>query len=597
MGRLWWPIVLFILVIVCSISANAWKTIEINQNLAKCIQSMIRNDNATPIKYILISTETDSKSEKLKFLEIVDQLLASNDLDVVFEIDNKNPDKILEFPVHRRILFVDSVKSFRRLIDYQRSHTNDVSGNFQYFYVILPSNVDDLEYIVQQITAFCLANMIADVNILVSNTEGCVTIYSYYPFTPGNCRNSKPVIENYYKNGSFKWIKAVFPLKLMNLWQCPLSVIVWDESPFIINAKKPDRRSGVDIEFLNFFKNNMNVTWNFINIESGPGEIYSNGTISKGFKMLNERRGDLMACGSVLDSKRISRFAATQFYYGKSARIILKPPEKYGPLSVLLFPFDKFTWLIVFLVIVGKWNFEALWNRISKKLYFSKRLSLKALMPVWLLGVLIIRSSYEGSLYKYLHDNPLKKLPQNLNEAITDGYTLIVQKNFYYNYGQKLLMEIDKSSILLIDLPIEEIHKYFTKIKNGKYTLLSSGDYLAGYRSHKSPLREKYQSLIVSDEVILMFYTGIYMPKFSFLTAVLNKQIACIYSSGLAIKVHRDIILNEMKRRKFIAGRNLPVKMSTEHFFGAFQILAGMLVIAGCVFLIEIVSVRNRTTK
>lgn len=109
---------------------------------------------------------------------------------------------------------------------------------------------------------YCWSNHIINCNIQYQNHLGEVLMYTYFPFTPSKCGDTKPQFINQFINDS--WLSSTFfHGKLNNFYGCPLVVMVRDVAPYLYRSR--DRNGlftykGFEMEMIRHLAKRMNFT-------------------------------------------------------------------------------------------------------------------------------------------------------------------------------------------------------------------------------------------------------------------------------------------------------------------------------------------------
>ncbi|XP_055919395.1 uncharacterized protein LOC129951325 [Eupeodes corollae] len=567
--------------------------VSLENNLAECLQEMVVLENLNYKRTIRISVESEvNKSIKWYFGDAVDRFLRLNTVNNItvelrFNSENHSP-----YAIHTRILFVDSFETLRSLVHRQRSHAKDVTGIYQFYYIVLPledlSN-NSLQRTLNQIMDFCLRSLIVHVNVFVENSNGTITIYTYYPFSEKKCRDPTPVIYNRFSNGTFDWNKPSFPLKIDNFWKCPLIAVFSDEPPFVVIDG--DNVSGFDRYFLNDLAASLNFTFRIVRAPENTGKILSNGTITGAFKLLNDGNGDLMLGGSVCTQERKANFAATTDYLSTYLVVIVRRPQEFSSLEILMFPFDVFTWFTLMGVLAAKWIGHAVWKNVTHEGIRIGRYSPKIHILSWLFSIMILRSSYEGSIFNFIHSRPRRSVPYDLEGTIAAGYTFIARMS--YSSVLTPFAELLPMKLVFVDVSFLEIFDEFDS-RDNQFALVTLAEHLIEHK--EDPTR--YQRYTSIKKPILYNIICVYMPKFSFLTEVLNKRIKQMTDYGHLKKIY-DKVVGDNIRKKDSVERQRPIEivMSMHQIAGAFQLLFALTAVAVGLFLMELMTVNSRGMK
>ncbi|XP_055851519.1 uncharacterized protein LOC129915852 [Episyrphus balteatus] len=424
----------------------------------------------------------------------------------------------------------------------------------------------------------CFREHIINVNILVDDVNSSTTIYSYYPFNQERCKDTTPIVYDRYKNGVFERNTSSFPKKLSNLWMCPLEMVVW-EIPGFLSIDNQNEISGIEVRYLETLADIMNFTLKAVFSPKARGTVFENGTITGAFKLINDGIGDVMAGVTLCLELRTRHFACSNEYKRTYFVVLLKRSKTYHNLETLLLPFDKTSWLLILLFFIGKWILRNISEHNSSINFgeMSKRIGIF----VWIFSILIIRSSYEGSVFKFMHNRPRKHLPQSFEEANKSGYTFFCES---INYG--LIQDFTNLSNNLkpLDLsPLQFLEEFLKFDKDEKYAAIIEEMTLGIYNQDYTKLERFY----MIKKPILQYPLCLYMPKFSFLTEEFNKHIENLNANGLTKERYHIVVNDELKRN---SSKIKPVKV--KYLKGTFGFLQTFLGISFGIFILEVFSRR-----
>lgn len=260
-----------------------------------------------------------------------------------------------------------------------------------------------------------------NVLILVPSLQN-VRAYNVRPYTPKDCMSTAPV-ELDLKEAD---IYDLYPRRLKNLHGCPLSVIVWDIVPYMkVHWEKShprDQLKGMDGTVLNIVAAKMNFSLRLMRNEPADligGTAYVNGTLTGAFKMLRERRANFTLGCAACTPERSTYLAATGPYSQMAYVMVMRPRSGYSMYEVMLFPFNGYAWLLLALLTSLRWLLGRHW-----------RLPSPALVG-WMLWIFVIRASYEASVFNFIHNSPVKPLPQTFEQMLALGFRFITDHATY----------------------------------------------------------------------------------------------------------------------------------------------------------------------
>ena len=224
---------------------------------------------------------------------------------------------------------------------------------------------------------------------------------------------------------------------LRNFNQCPLSVAVVETEPFVIvNRSTPVWSvTGIDVDILNMLSKRLNFRYKLVfpPENESRGLIYPNGTVTGAMGLVLDHKADITIGAYQLNSERSSLMQPSFVYLHTGLRFAIQPPQDLNsPLKHLIGPFKMDLWIFLGgmlvtgnLVIFGlklsppsfrrfmigghvnrtptlnMWNVFlgnaiVFWNGQDRRALSTFA---KTLFVIWSLGCLILRNSYQGSLY------------------------------------------------------------------------------------------------------------------------------------------------------------------------------------------------------
>lgn len=181
---------------------------------------------------------------------------------------------------------------FRLTYESITAESFDYSG---YYTIVVTEFTETNSSIIQNILEDCWERHIINVNILVpqKDTRSQVRLYTYFPFTPFNCEKVRPVIWNYFDEGRLVYLnKQLFPHKIKNLYQCPLTVVTVEIPPYIfiggVHTNNTLTVQGIDANLINLLAEEMNFKLIVLLPDDMPtrGIIHKNGTVTGAFGMV-----------------------------------------------------------------------------------------------------------------------------------------------------------------------------------------------------------------------------------------------------------------------------------------------------------------------
>lgn len=384
-------------------------------------------------------------------------------------------------------ILILTVISFNFRLIYHKMVTRGGFDYTGYFTIVLTEINSNRVDLVKKILIDCWQMYITNV-IVIANIEtgNKCAIYSYFPFTPYFCAKVVPSILNYYTNNSFQYdINYLFPEKMDNLFGCPVTVATFQTEPHIILTERNDTTYsvwGIDGILLTVLSQFMHFK-PVIRVPSdgmNRGSAYVNGTKTGALKMviyssiflhfgklkdLNfkckvfEGEADITIGAFGFSKSRNEYLQYTNPYYYTPIIFALSMPRPYTSIEQLFFPFKYIIWscigamfsiglvVVVFLkyvgntkslaFVVGKRNRMPFMNMINTFFGGSIQLSPKRnfaryVFMIWMIGCIVLRNSYQGTLFTFLQQPKAKPVPSTLNELLEKNCTILASKTSYF---------------------------------------------------------------------------------------------------------------------------------------------------------------------
>lgn len=351
------------------------------------------------------------------------------------------------------LLFVDSYESFLQVF---RLMTPEYF-NYQGFYlIVITEYTSDQYYMMQQIFEMLWAKYIVNVNIIWATpmNHNEAIMFTYYPYTDFYCGKAYPIQLNQYRVNRWLHLHSVhFPNKIQNLYGCKLKVSTFPTAPFMMADHDengdliPD---GIDGILLRVLAQRMNFTVDLLLVEDLWGKIYDNGTVTGSVKLVVEKQVNFTIGYFATTAIRNKIMTSSYVYFTSNLIFIVPPGRLLSSFEKLFYPFKYIIWslvtsicLIGFLVIAvlkfqsirtqnfvyGPGNQSPCLNIVN--IFFGGSLHLlptrnfaRYLLGVFMIYCFIVRSSYQGALFKFMQSDSREQPVSNIDEML--------QRDFYF---------------------------------------------------------------------------------------------------------------------------------------------------------------------
>ncbi|KAL7036918.1 hypothetical protein ACKWTF_008994 [Chironomus riparius] len=379
------------------------------------------------------------------------------------------------------VLLVDNIEAFRDVEE------QIVIDNFQKaifpIVILLNGNFTDVHEIFTSFWFKTIYNIMALINL-----NGTMLL-SFEPYEdPMNCGHTTPKVINKFQDGKFLK-KLTLIKKFNNLNLCPITVTTFVNAVAVWKQMQPDgffKINGYEINMINTIAEMLNFTLD-LKFRDGIqqwGVIYENGTCTRGFADLKESKTDVAMGNLFLRESRIKYFDSSAPYMNYPVFFVLSPEKKFNKFEKLLNPFKAPVWITLLMtfwfgvgvILVISLKFKLLRSFVygdgvnhpitnlflvfigSPLPVLPKNNFARFILMMISILCLIIRSLYQGSLYKFLQSDGRHKEPQTIAELVEKEYTFIMSESnmdLIYKYRSKVHIAT-KPADGYIDMDLDE---------------------------------------------------------------------------------------------------------------------------------------------
>jgi hypothetical protein len=405
------------------------------------------------IKTTTINIYQSFSSEKSYEIQsdIINEVLRNINHEVDFHIENDKDSQLHGRQRKHSIFVVDSYDSFRKIFNKMNLELFDYEGFYLIVYTELTNNII---YESERILKDCWNYHIVNSNILIRNSydRNEIVILTFFPWGDGYCDKVQPVYLDGYQSNKSNDGLDFFPDKTANFYRCPLKVATFEWLPFMQLIKLENNSydiSGLEGVMLKRLSEIMNFTIDLTIVPDKWGVPYSNGTLTGAIKLIYENKANLTVGYFAQTIARDKYMKTGLFYYSYKLKWMIPPGKEFSPFGKLLKPFQVSFWqyigvltlisvtIIIVLQIftsslkefvIGKHvnhpllNFAGIIFGVALPI-MPKRNFARYLFLIFSLYCLVIRNSYQGSLFKYLQTDLRDKVVENTEEMIDKNFT------------------------------------------------------------------------------------------------------------------------------------------------------------------------------
>lgn len=355
--------------------------------------------------------------------------------------------------VHRRkgfnVIILKSFNGFLTFMNVLDPLLFSYRANF--LIIIIKSEIPEITRMFE-----CLwKKQIFNVNIMLPTGD----VFTFLPFANNSCNNMNPVLINQFKNGTFlRSLSNFFPNKMKNLEKCLIRVGLTQNKPYIFkhqNASGAVILYGREIDLVEglAFALNFEIIFVYIN---DTGSLLENGKATGTFKMLMDKKVDLIVGNSNLKPNRLKFIENTTPYISSQITFLIPPGTQLSSFENLFGPLRLQVWLLLLFyfaigVAVIFWAKRQQSQCISKFVFGSSKNNnylnmleaifggshnilprenfARILLVTFVIFCLIIRTLYQGSLYRFLQSDIHHLEVQSIDDMILKGFKFYVSQS------------------------------------------------------------------------------------------------------------------------------------------------------------------------
>lgn len=305
------------------------------------------------------------------------------------------------------------------------------------------------QVMITQIFHDCWKHHMINVNVLrFEQMDQHVYVYTYFPYTLNHCEYIESTFLFSMKNQSISIKSDFFPNKLRNFYKCPLILATYTIPPYMILHKSDDGTyitKGIEG---NLYRE-MATSLNFHPMVRVGTKKYLNAV--ENFQLLKMGKVNFTMFAAVNTAER-SLAHTSSFPYAYSSVVYLIPNgPPYTPLEKLILPFETYVWLWIVICtgmafvtvayvsgccskkwqnfVFGAKNHTPFLNYINIMLGGAitcgpVRNFARTIFLIWLLGSLVLRSSYTGAMFTFMQSQKSAVDISNLEELIKYNFSI-----------------------------------------------------------------------------------------------------------------------------------------------------------------------------
>ncbi|XP_046802247.1 glutamate receptor ionotropic, NMDA 2C-like [Lucilia cuprina] len=583
--------------------------LSLQNSISAC--SSIIHEYFVPITgSFMVSTHVQELYLKWHLKDFLNNVLLNLPM-IKVEIESKSSSvRYLTMNRKYNLIVVDSIESLRQLDPAYYTRNYDIQEYYM-VYLMHGSRFANLFSVLNQMFEYFWQNSIINVSLMTANKQFVVDVFTYFPFDNYlTCR--MPWVEqiNYY-SGSWSQpiVMTIFPEKINNLENCPLDVAVWNTPPYLSYLKSDEGVYKIDYfeaVLLKVLSEKLNFS---LNLQEPPndeqrGKVLANGTITGAMKMLHDHSADL-SLGSFRYTLERSTVltAAVPYYQTHQIYAILTNMQLYTSLEILLYPFDKITWIILFLsllfglfiaFVIDHFYDKCLVNISTTDIFrflmgqsliqIPETIFARFMIIFWHIYGLLLRTAYQSLLFQLLKLNVYHEPPRTLADLINQQCILVMTEGTYDSVYTVNRIEQGFIDVIKLQNTSEQSSYFFVEYDKQDRCLaaVSSKDFLTYHiiNEHKRGL------FYILPEKIFAQHITMYFSKHSFLINRFNQLFMNLRGMGLIdFWAHQSLDTDylQIKHKATFKSINL------SDIEGILIIWSVLLLVAVVVFFLEVV--------
>ncbi|XP_058448297.1 uncharacterized protein LOC131428390 [Malaya genurostris] len=615
------PSLLLLIVPLLASGFNIFEPVHNQSQLTEAAVATIEQFYVAHFKHIFVRHRASNPNSALRQRDIINQILTQIQSRITVQLETHRAEVFNESRA-QNVFLVDDFASFRLISQGMKVRTYDYTG---WFLVIVSDTSSNSNHTVREIIADLWSHYIVNVGILITHadTSDSVDYFTYFPYGNGHCEDVRPRLWNTFTNGQYMDpSRQLFPNKLANFYGCSLKLATFHIPPFMILRYGIDQKLlplyGLDGIVIRALSRQLNFTLEVIVVDPPEWGITARLGYSTGISRYIRDRVVNFSIGYWSVTNARNRYIASTFpYYTSLVTTMVPPGEPYSPLEQLILPFQYIIWscvgtiLAVAVVVIAVIQCQT--SRVQSfvfgqaiitpvlntfNVFFGGALTRlpgrnfsRTLLAFWLFYGIVIRTSYTGSLFKFLRLQPNKTTPLSLPEYVKAGYQIRMSRNYSYIFDEfpQYLPSLKQTSLNeFFAHEMDELQRPGTR-----YVTLAPIEMIS---FENRELTKRGQFLRTTKHRVYTSKLGIYTQRFAPVLQPFNKLLGQLDTAGLinqwASIFHQPVFLADPVRA------SEPTKLSIAQVLGCFQLLTAGLLVSFVVFGVELaVGYRKRETQ
>ncbi|XP_034119195.1 uncharacterized protein LOC117578119 isoform X2 [Drosophila albomicans] len=414
---------------------------EANLYVVRALRHVIQDVFAQLSPTLMIMAATRSSMLDTWFQHVIGVLLSTWS-DGTVQMLRANGTQSVHVPGRKycNLLLVDSYES---LLDTRIAEDNAGYDDHEYYFIFLQTRDQYIERERQLILEYCLAHYWLNCNVMVQTAQVEVLVYSYYPYQEQRCQLAEAQLVNRF-DGQRMINAPMFPNKLRQLSQCPLTLLLWHMPPYV--ELSPGRTAGgFEMQLVQHLAQRLNFSLVLHKLHLLRVDQYklamANGSINGPIELIMQQRVNMSIGYFRKTARRDQLMTSTPaHYYAPLVAVVESDNFRFGRLAWLTFPFQWPVWQTLLAALLLHWSVYVWhWRRLGLQVVELllgvavprlPRCWLQRLVYAhWLLGSIPLRIIYQSLLFHFMRLQLFETLPSSFEQLLSSNFRAFCTSN------------------------------------------------------------------------------------------------------------------------------------------------------------------------
>ncbi|KAM8720662.1 hypothetical protein ACLKA7_006666 [Drosophila subpalustris] len=492
---------------------------------------------------------TASSRDKMMFtwFEYVLSNLVSMTSDAAVQVLHINGSSPVRVPGRKycNLILIDAYESLR---DTMIAVDNAGYDNHEYYFIFLQTCDVFIQHELELILKHCLAHYWLNCNVMVQTAKVEVLIYSYYPYREQHCQTAQPELVNRF-DGHRMINDPMFPNKLTQMHQCPLTLALWHMPPYVElswdNHTSQLLARGFEVLLVNHLAQHLNFTLVLLKLNLLHVDKYqlalANGAEEGPIELLMQQRANL-SIGYFRKTARRDQLMTSPpaHYYVPLVATVELEYFRFGHWALLTFPFQAIVWrtLLAALLLhwsVYMWRWRGMGGQVLELLLgvalarLPRSWMQRIIYVHWLLGSIPLRIVYQSLLFHFMRLQLFETLPSSFEQLLGSNFHAICTSNTHQMLREMQQVERNLESFTDVASAYDEDVLDALHRANGRRMFA-----ITGIDVTKAHLRDTSREVnyYILPQFVNVQQVAIYMPKHSYFHKQFTDLIRRLDASG-----------------------------------------------------------------